>query len=300
MASSLDSQLSKLTGAQQTMLSWSKVVISYDAVPEAYRSSYKMILGDEPQFPHTVFAPAITGFGRTTTEKLLCEVSNSIYVWERIGNQVTMAEYPLEAISEFEVGCILLFSWITISGVTKTGIVSSSTVEFNTATSRHYVHFVNKVRPAPVNVDVGEQSVERAKFDYLAKENFKFMNYALESLMGDEKVLCTLWQPKIKKSIIKSGWRAFYRTAALAHLTILTDKELIVIQDDDRSREHRGVRHGGKWRYIALSHIKTVSLLERADDMLALSLMLSPGGRRLEIVCRGFPKAGNSPVAGGA
>jgi hypothetical protein len=70
----------------------------------------------------------------------------------------------------------------------------------------------------------------------------------------------------------------------LAHLTILTDKELIVIQDDERSRENRGVRYGGKWQYIALSRISAVSLREHADDLLILSLTLSPGERRLEII----------------
>jgi len=63
MASNLDSQLSTLTGARQTMLSWSKVIESYEAVPEVFRGLYKMILGDEPQFPYTVFAPAIAGLG---------------------------------------------------------------------------------------------------------------------------------------------------------------------------------------------------------------------------------------------
>jgi len=284
MASGSDSQLSTLTGARQTMLSWSKVVESYEAVPEAYRSSCKMTLRDGTPFPYTVFAPAIAGLRHRTTEKLLCEVNDAIYVWERIGNQVVMAAYPLETISDLEMGIILLYSWITISGVTQAGIASSSTVEFNTATSRHYARFVNKVRPAPDNVDASEQSVERAKFDYLALETFKFRSYALESLVAGEKVLHTLWQPKINKPIIRLGWSTFYRTSALAHLTILTDKELIVIQDDERSRENRGVRYGGKWQYIALSHISAVSLREHVDDLLILSLTLSPGERRLEII----------------
>jgi len=69
--SDLDSQLSTLTRSRQTMLSWSKVVESYDAIPGAFRSSYKKALGDESQFSYTVFAPAIAGFDHKTTEKLL-------------------------------------------------------------------------------------------------------------------------------------------------------------------------------------------------------------------------------------
>ena len=289
MASDLESQLSKLTGSQQTMLAWSKVIESYDAVPAAFKSSSKMILEDETHFPYTVFAPAIAGFGHKTThkttEKLLCEIRDTIYVWERVGNQVSLKEYPLGTISDLEVGSILLFSWITISGVTKAGIASSSTIEFNTATDRYFTHFVNKLRPASDDADVSEQNREWAKFDYLGMENFKFMNFAIKSLVDGEKVIQTLWQPNINKPIFTLGWHTFYRTLALAHLTILTDKELIVIQEDERSREnHQRVRYGGEWQYIALSHIQTVSLRECADDLLALSLTLSPGERQLEIV----------------
>ena len=106
MASDSDSQLSTFTGARQTMLSWSKVVESYDAVPKAFRSSFKMILGDGAPFPYTVFAPAIAGLRHRTREKLICEVNDAIYVWERIGNQVAVAAYPLETISDLEIGSL--------------------------------------------------------------------------------------------------------------------------------------------------------------------------------------------------
>ncbi len=267
------------------MLSWSKVVESFESMPEVFKSSYKMALGDARPFPYIVFAPSIAGVHGKTTEKLLCEANDSIYVWEHVGNQVVMTQHPLNAISDLEIGEILLYSWITISGLTKAGMVSSSTVEFNTATSRHFTRFTNRMRPAPVNMDESEQGMEKAKFDYLATESFKFMNYAQESLMRGERVLNILWQPKICKPVISAGKHVFYQTTvSLAHLVVLTDKETIVIQDDEHSRENRGVRYGGKWQYIALRNINTVSLLDHADDLLSLFLTLSPGERQMEIL----------------
>jgi hypothetical protein len=67
-------------------------------------------------------------------------------------------------------------------------------------------------------------------------------------------------------------------------VVILTDKELIVIEDDERTRENRGVRYGGKWRYVALRHIDAVALSTKGNDMVTLSLTLAPGGRQLEIM----------------
>jgi hypothetical protein len=284
MAFDVDSQLPTLTGSRQTKLPWSRVIASYDAIPESFRSSYKMIVGDQPLVPYTVFTPAIAGMRYKTTEKLLCEVNDAIYIWERIGKQVRMTEYPLKRISDFEIGYVLLFSWFTINGVTEAGILSSSTVEFNTVTGFYFDYFVNRLRPATAQIAACEQSEERAKFDNLAVENFKFMNFALESLSGSEKVLHIVWQPKISKPMLMLGWYKSYRALTLSHLTILTNKELIVIQDDERSGENRGSRYGGKWHYIALSHIKAISLVDHTDDLLILSLTLSPGERQVEII----------------
>ena len=268
------------------MSTWAMVVESREAVPAAFRGAHSAVTGAGPHFPYTVFAPVLAGRRRkTSTEKLLCEAGDTLYVWERTGDRVATAAYPLKTISDLEIGNILLYSWITLGGVTQAGEASSTTIEYNTSTRRHFAPFVDKLRRAPGVTDQRAQDVERAKFDYLAAEDFKFRNYARESLAGGEKVVRTLWQPAIMKPVVKLWGRALFQTTlALAHLAILTDKELIVIADDERSKESRGKRHGGKWQYIALSHIDAVSLREQPDNLLALDLALAPGGRRLELV----------------
>ena len=284
MTSDLNSELTTMTGAQQTMSAWSNVVESPEAIPEVYRSSFKAVLGHEPTLPYTVFAPAIAGLRHRTTEKLLCEAHGTIYVWERIGGRVALAAYPTESISDLEMGEILLFSWITIGGVTQAGRVSATTIEFNTATSRHFARFVSLVRPAPDPLAGFAPGVEQAKFNYLTAESFKFGSFACSSLVEGEQVHQIVWQPKIRKSLTRLGRFTFYRTLSLPHAAILTNKELIVIQDDERTRENRGVRYGGKWRYVALKHIDAVALSAQGDDVVTLSLTLAPGGRRLEIM----------------
>jgi hypothetical protein len=284
MTSDLNSQLSTMTGARQTMSSWSKVIESPDAVPEVYRSSFNTVLGREPHFPYTVFAPAIAGLRHRTTEKLLCEAHGTIYVWKRVGDRVTLAAYPTESISDFEMGEILLFSWITIGGVTQAGEVSATTIEFNTATSRHFARFVSLIRPAPDPLAGPALAVEQAKFNYLTAESFKFGSFACSSLIEGEQVHQIVWQPKIRKPLTRLGKFTFYRTLSLPHVAVLTDKEFIVIQDDERTRENRGVRYGGKWRYIALKHIDAVAVSAQGDDTVTLSLTLVPGGRQADII----------------
>jgi hypothetical protein len=291
MASDEYDQLSALTGAQQTMMSWARVVGCRDDVPEVFRQSYGTVAteggGATPSY--TVFAPVMEGpslkiIGHKPTEKLLCELGDTIHIWERAGDRVILVAYPLKDISDLEVGEIHLYGWITIGGVTQDGISRSSTVEFNLATARHFAPFVNKIRPAPRHVDEREEREERHKLDYMGFWSLKFRNYALASLVGGDKVVQTLWQPEISKPILKIAGRVLVQaTLSLARVAILTDRELIIIQDDERSRKCRGVRYGGKWQYFALSHISGVSLPDDAGDLVRLCLTLSPGGRPMEI-----------------
>lgn len=290
MSSEVDQPLSTLTGARQTMLAWARVVESAAAIPEAYRSSYHQIVGAQQPFPYTVFAPAIAGWRQMTTEKLLCDLNDSLYIWERRGRRVTLTAYPVPMVSDFECGSILLFSWITISGVTAAGDVASTMVEYNTATSRHLAPLVSKLRPAPAQLAPTEQGLERAKLEYLAANDFKFMNFARESLTGGERVLQTLWRPPIHRPRFPFGGRVFSRTLSLAQLIILTDHELIVIRDDERSEASRGVRYGGRWHYIALRNISAVSLQDWAEDLVGLVLTLTPGGRKIEFLAEASQK----------
>jgi hypothetical protein len=141
------------------------------------------------------------------------------------------------------------------------------------------------MRPKLFHAGERELGMEKAKFDYLATENFKFMNFAIESLVNGEKVLQILWQPKISRPLVSIGRHVLYRaTVSVAHLLVLTDKEIILIKDDERSIDKRGVKYGGIWGYVPLKNVHSISLSDRADDLLGLSLTLSPGQRKLDIL----------------
>lgn len=191
---------------------------------------------------------------------------------------------PFDRISDLEFGSILLFSWLTFRGVDRAGVPFSITIEMNTTSVRYFARFVNRIRPAPHPMETAKQQAERAKFDYLASENFKFMNFGIQSLVEGEEVIQTVWQPEIQVPVMKLGWHTFYRTRALAHLLVLTDQELIVVQDDERSRGNQGIRYGGKWRYIRLDHLEAAEVQEEQNELIRLALTVSPGKHPVETV----------------
>jgi len=284
MESNSNNGLSNMTGGRQTMMSWARVIETYAAVPEVFKAACKATLAESSPFPYVVLAPAIQGSLPRATEKLLCIVNDVLYVWECANGQVIPSTYPLKAICALEMGSILLNSWMTISGLTSEGLESSTVIPFNTATRRHLAPLINKMRPAPTQTAEIDWQAERAKFDALSQVSFKFMNFARESLVRGEKVIDMLWQAPIGRPIFTIFGGPSYRTDVLAHLLILTDKEIILIHDDERSTEKKGVRYGGVWQYISLRHITALTISDAVNDQVVFSLTLAGSEQRLDQV----------------
>ena len=89
-------------------------------------------------------------------------------------------------------------------------------------------------------------------------------------------MLLSLWQPEIRRNIITLFGHSIYQTLALAHLIILTDKEIIIIEDDARSAEKKKKRYGGIKRYLPLRNLLSVSCEEKEKGLWGLSLRFAP------------------------
>lgn len=286
MSSNIENPFAELTGAKQTMSSWARLIESFEDIPEIYKNSCRALLQGRDPFPYVVLAPAISDYKQRTTEKLLCEMDGVFHVWERSGKQVVSAAFPLKTIYSIEVGSVLLFSWLTVSGLTSEGVAGSTTISFNTATQRFLAPFIQQMRPTPVTVSEADWQTELAKFDRLSSSDFKFMNYARESLVRGDTVICSIMQPKIRKHIFTVFGQKFYRTMTLSHLALLTNREVIFIRDDERTGEikGRGERYGGVWQYVPLRSITSAEITETENGLLSLSIKLTVAGQQLDKV----------------
>ena len=276
MSENLNSESAVLTGAKQTMASWSKVIESYEDVPNLYKSFFETQIADNRQFPHTVLAPTIVKPKGKTTEKLIYDTVNAIHILERSGSQVVTKSYPYQSVCSVEMGNILLYSWLTISGITNTGEASTSTIDFNTSSTRHFATFMDKLRPSPQGANEMQLKVEKEKFDYLLPLNYKFMNFGRSSLIGGETVVQILLQPEIREPVWALLGDMFRRMISPAHLTILTDHELILIQDIEYGDKVLESNYGGIWQYIPLRSIRSVAWSEAENDRLTLSIAVFP------------------------
>ncbi len=270
-------KLSLIAADEQTRKSWARALTSYGEVPDVYRDFLKTLPGGA--VPYMILTPSYEGFMSPTSERLLCSFGDRVFVAEKQHDKVVSTCYPFEDINYVEIGTILLKAWIKISGVAGNGVLTSSTLKFNSVTDYLFDPLLNGMRPASLAAGGADLKAEQAKFEYLMKLNFKFMNYARRSILPGERVLQFILQPAIRVQIFKVFNLPFSRTITPAHITILTDKELIIIQDEATRLWDKPVEYGGIWKYIPLKRIASLSLARREDNIFVLSIHLCAGDR---------------------
>jgi len=273
----LQSQNDILTGARQTMAAWSRVIESYDQIPAIYRGNFDEYFSSQVPFPYILWTPSLEKFPRKTTEKLICDTEDALYIFEKNGNNVDDKCYPYVDVYGSELGIVLLDSWVTVHGKTRHGESAASKIEVNTTSLRYFASIQKKLRPSIDSADKAQLTLERDKFNSLSTINFKFMNYGMESLIAGETVLQILLQHEIREPLFTLFGKTFYKNLSPAHLTILTDHELILLQDVERNRDSKISQYGGVWQYIPLGCINDVNLSEVGKEHLTLSIHCQPG-----------------------
>lgn len=258
--------------AELTKFSWATHIKSYADVPDVYKDFFEPILADGCAFPYTVMTPSYERFIHTTTEKLISDFGHDIYILERKGDSFEIQCYPVDRISYVEIRTALLASSFTICGMTNRGVHTSTTLKFNTVTDHLFTPILKRARPLPVNSKNVTQGTEIEKFNCLAEVNFKFMNFAKRSLLEGEKVIQFILQPEIQEELLTILKKTFYRTISATHMCILTKRELILIREDATQRKDD--RYGGFWNYIPLEKITTLSVNQKSNDLLGLTVQL--------------------------
>lgn len=270
---------SSLTGTRQTMASWAKVIDSYAAIPLPYQSTCTALLGGRTALPSLILTPATRELSRKVSEKLLWTDDGVLTVLESEGKQIQVLQFELAKLRDLEVGTILLYSWITVSGITTDGAFASSTFTFNTATLRHFESVLAQARGIGSQSALSAPRSEQAKLDYIGSSDYKFMNFAKTTLHPEAAILDSLWQPEIRNRVLGFLGLGLYRTIATAHLLVVTDKELLFIHDDARVKRVKGMRYGGVWHYIPRRSIVANEITESTGGLLTLTLILLYDGR---------------------
>jgi hypothetical protein len=285
----------ELTSDKQIRLAWARLAETYEDVPDVYRPFYDSLAPEQRNpFPYTVITPTYKGFLTPQNEKLLCRMEDNLFLLEQIHGRLIETCYPLQNIFRIETGTILLHSWMTIDGMDPRGVPASTSFSFNSVSEPLLATFVEAFRAAVAGpaAEAGTEP-DLTVFDPLGNTHFKFKNYGRKTVRPGEKVIQVLMQPELRKRYSHIAGFTLSRQIAPTHMIILTDREFILIREDESRRWGQENRYGGIWNYVPLRKISSVSLRQREDEILVLTIHLPqtvqldvpyPVSRRTEVM----------------
>lgn len=266
-----------LSASEQTKGSWARELENLEQVPDCYKEFYNRNFYDQDKFPYSVMTPQFGGFLRRENEKLICIHEGKIFVLENVNEEIINNCFQVQDINYIETGSILLKAWMRINGLTSEGINATETLKFNTVTDYMFHPFIEQIKPSNSDRKNTGINSELAKFDYLSELDFKFMNYARNSLHAGEKLIDHVYQPEIRTRIISILGKSLYRTSSSTHISILTEKVVFIIKESGRGGTNRNRRFGGIWYYIPVNKIHSTSLAQKSDDLVELTINFSDG-----------------------
>jgi len=255
-----------------TTRSWARVIEAYEDIPQFYREHFAAFSLGCADPPYTVFAPPDRSFGRKQNSRIICATGEEIRIYEKYRKQLSCTVFPIRDIQYIETGCILLYSWIKLSGMTGSGLCTVSWT-YNTSTEPIFRPVIEKARGLKTTTGTDTDA-----FDPLLSLSYKYLNMAKSAVSPAQEIRKLIPQPEIKEPRFTLFGKTFYRTLVPSGAIILTAGEMILLSVN----ADRGLKSGGTKRFIPLTKIRDVSITPCGDRYARCTLRL-PGDEKVQI-----------------
>ena len=265
----------------QTMRSWARIIESYEDVPEQFRLDFPDYSGE---FPYTVLVPEdkLSLWGKRNGRMLIL-LDERLVMLETVKKRIYSVTCPFREILRLEYGKILLHSWLTLETPD-----NSLHVTFNSTNSQCFEPIIERIRQGEHDAvetdDIQKQNgvyqKQLAAFLPLMRANYKYMNYGQQSIRSGDSVLKIVYQPERCLRTVRFLKKVLFRQYASNHLSILTERELILIGESRRRKSSKKNLYGAVFRYIPLQHISSISLVPATDNTHKTLEVILLGGLR--------------------
>ncbi len=257
------------TSSTQTRRTWTRRIESFEKIPDEFQPAFPEY---KNQFPYTLYLPEnkfSQSFKRNKT--IICLLGDHFVLMEHVRNQIQIASSKYVDVLYLERGRILLYSWLAIA--TPSGTL---TFRFNTTHDELFAPIIEKIRdgmsatlPAAVASNgAGNHEPDLAGFDYLRTVNMKYLNYGKRSIRPGDSVISILYQPERCIQEVNLFNRNLFRRYSTDHLSILTDKELILIKEEYKTRTSKNKFYGAVFTYIPRRQIVNISFAPSPENSL--------------------------------
>ena len=273
-----DTKWYSYTSSTETMKTWAEQIKSYEEIPEEFQVAFPQYKGS---FPYTLYIPEdrYTLFLQRN-KKIMCLYDGQIVLLEAGRKKIEKFTSPISEVLYLERGKILLHSWLTIQ--TLSGTVS---VKFNTTNDALFEPVVEEIRRGMgdlhfLDLSLGENDHELSKLDYLSALNYKYMNYGRKSIGPGDTVVAIAYQPERCIQEYTLFNKTLFRRHTTSHLSILTERELILIKENKQIKTDKEALYGGVFSYIPRHRIQDISFVPNSENTLSTMEIILPDSLR--------------------
>jgi hypothetical protein len=274
-----DTKWYSYTSSTETMRTWARRLRSYEEIPQEFQPAFPEYQDD---FPYTLLIPEDRlSLFRKRNKKIMCVYEDRFVLLEALRNEIKTSSSMFTDVLYLERGKILLYSWLKI--VTPSGTLLT---RFNTTNEYLFDPVIEKARQGmsdslPSDIALGENEQELSKFNHLRSVNFKYMSYGRNSIRPNDSVIGIAYQPERCIREFKLFDRTLFRRYATDHLSILTEKELILIKEDKRVKTDRDSTYGGVFTFIPRRQIHDISFVSSPENSHCTMDITLPGNTHL-------------------
>ena len=190
---------------------------------------------------------------------MVCCIDDRLIILEKTSGEPKCTAFPLNALNCLEIGGVLLKAWIKLQGQADHEMtLTTVALRFNAVTDWLFAPIVGRIRGAAAHPSDIPHDLELSKLDDVALPSFKFRNYARRSVLPGDRVIAVLAQPEMRRPVIRLGHWSYQRTIVMAHVVILTNRELIIIRDDPESPQSFDKTAMAASGYVPLNKIERI------------------------------------------
>jgi hypothetical protein len=131
-----------------------------------------------------------------------------------------------------------------------------------------------------LDLSLGENDHELSKFDYLSALNYKYMNYGRKSIGPGDTVVAIAYQPERCIQEYTLFNKTLFRRYTTSHLSILTERELILIKENKQIKTDKEALYGGVFSYIPRHRIQDISFVPNSENTLSTMEIILPDSLR--------------------
>lgn len=245
-------------------LPYPQSIHTWQEIPTSYQDAFL----STSTLPYMLFIPGSRSVLRRQLEKLIVLEHDRLVVYE--GSLAAKKEFVFDELLYIDYEKMLSAFWLTLVGQRQT-----STIRYLSREDTSFATILERLRRrssqrehAPVPPDLRYK-----KLDELSQAAYKFLRMARTSLLPEQTIVDAYFQPAYKDRKTLYGGLLGKTVTYAPHLSVLTDTELIVIQESEPIRTITYNQYAAKQLFIPYRTLQEVRIKE--DDVttqLVLSL----------------------------